>query len=85
MKFVVCAVRDSAADCYNRPFFVASCGVAVRSFGDEVQRSAEDNAMNRHPEHFELWELGTYDDADASFELLPKARSLARASDFVKV
>lgn len=84
MKFVVCAVRDSAADCYNRPFFVASAGVAVRSFGDEVQRAAEDNAMNRHPEHFELWELGVYDDATAAFELLPKARSLARASDFVK-
>lgn len=82
MKMVVCAVRDSAADCFNRPFFVQSSGVARRHFGDEVMRQDENNPMFGHPEHFELYELGVYDDADASFELLPKPRSLARAVDF---
>lgn len=82
MKMVICAVRDSAADCFNRPFFVPSVGVARRSFGDEVARGAEDNAMFHHPEHFELFELGVYDDGDASFAMLDKARSLARAVDF---
>lgn len=82
MKLVICAVRDAAADCFNRPFFVQSAGVARRSFGDEVMRNADENPMFHHPEHFELFELGTYDDANASFEILKDARSLCRAVDF---
>lgn len=82
MKYVICSVRDSAADCFQRPFFVPTPAVAVRLFGDEVKSTDEHNPMNPHPEHFELFELGTFDDAIAKIDMLEAPRSLARAVDF---
>lgn len=82
MKYVICSVRDSAADCYQRPFFMPTPAVAVRLFGDEVKNTDENNPMNRHPEHFELFEIGVFDDASAKVTMLDSPRSLARAVDF---
>lgn len=83
MKMIIVAVRDSAIDAFMRPFFVPSVAAAVRSFGDEVNRSGSE--MAAHPEDYELFELGNWFDADASFEVLPKPRSVSRAVDFVSV
>lgn len=80
MKHVVAAVRDSAADCFQRPVFVATPAVALRAFGDECLN--KDSPMSVHPEHYELFELGSYDDATGKFEMLDSPRSLARAVDF---
>jgi hypothetical protein len=79
MIMTMCAVRDSASGCFMRPFFVTSEGQAMRTFQDEVNRSAEENTMFHHPDDFELFVIGTYDDLSASFELLPRPRSLATA------
>lgn len=79
MNFCICAVRDAAADVYGRPFFVPTKAVALRHFADEVNRIADDNAWNRHPEHFELFELGLFDDATASFVMLSKPKQVATA------
>lgn len=76
MKFLIVCVRDSKADVYGVPFFMASKGHAIRSFSDEVNREAADNIYYRHPEDFELFELGAFDDAQADFEILPKPVSL---------
>lgn len=62
---IIVAVRDAKADSFGRPFFVPTVGLGVRSFQDEVNRAAEDNAFYRHPEDFALYELGTYDDETA--------------------
>ena len=63
MKQVVVAVKDRAADAFGRPFFVQTQGVAIRSFMDEVNRQAEDNQLYQHPDDFDLFELGMYDDS----------------------
>ena len=76
---VICVVRDSASSCYMRPFYMVSEGMALRSFQDEVNRDADDNMMFRHPEDFELFSLGTFDDSDASFDLHRVPKSLATA------
>lgn len=69
MIYQVVAVRDAALQGYGRPFFVASVGVAVRSFADEVSREAADNAMYAHPEDYDLFHVGSFDDATG--ELTP--------------
>lgn len=71
MRYFVACVRDEAAGVFGRPFFAASRGTAIRSFGDEVKSKAEGNQLSLHPEDFRLFELGTYDDAGATFDLLP--------------
>jgi hypothetical protein len=77
MKMVICSIRDSAADAYGRPFFLPSVGVAIRSFTDEVNRSSEDNQIYQHPEDFDLFELGEFDDTTGRFVLLDTPKQLA--------
>lgn len=84
MRLIICAVRDRAADVFGSPYFVPSVGQAVRSFGDEVNRVAEDNVLYKHPDDFDLYELGSYDDAQASFDILPTPRQVALGRDVVR-
>lgn len=67
MKYTVCAIRDRAADVFSQPFFVASTGQAIRSFGDAVNGDAKDSAVCQHPEDFDLYFLGLFNDEDGSF------------------
>lgn len=80
MIMCMCSIKDSAADAYGRPFFLPSIGVAIRSFTDEVNRAAEDNQIYQHPEDFDLFELGSFDDSTGKFDLhdVPKQIALGR-------
>lgn len=78
-KLVVMCARDIKVGAYAKPFFVSTVGQAVRAFGDEAKRKAPDNELANHPEDFELFELGAYDDLTASFELLSAPRFVVRA------
>lgn len=84
MKLHILAVRDRAADAFAAPMFVVSIGGAIRSFADEVNRRADGNQLSAHPEDFDLYEVGLYNDADASFELLERPRQIAVGKDLVK-
>jgi hypothetical protein len=80
MKLVLCTVKDRAADAFGRPMFVPSVGVAIRSFSDEVNRDDSENQLNRHPDDFDLYELGEFDDNTGLFDLhdQPKLLSLGK-------
>lgn len=62
MKLQVIATRDIVANVYGAPMFVVNLGSAVRNFGDECKRKEPNNILAAHPEDFELWHLGEYDD-----------------------
>lgn len=68
MRYKVLAVRDRAIDAYGQPFFSSSVGGAVRSFSDEVNRAGENNQLNKHPEDFDLFLLGEFDDNTGEFD-----------------
>ena len=80
----VCAVFDSAIQAFGQPFFVAGVGAAIRSFTDEVNRPAQDNALANHPSDFELWCLGEFDDEKGEFLVGENRRMLVRGKDVVK-
>lgn len=80
MKQIVVSVRDSAVNSYMQPFFVPAVGAAVRSFGDEVCR--KESPMCGHPDDYELFELGSFDDETGKFVNLPEPRSLTRGKDY---
>lgn len=61
----VCSVKDRALDAFSRPFFVPSVGVAERSFQDEVRNP--ESEMSKHPEDYDLYLLGTFDEAMGTF------------------
>lgn len=78
---IVCAARDSATVTFSQPFFVAARGAAVRSFTDAVNNSRDPSDLSNHPEDFELWQLGTFDDVSGVFENKPEV--LVRGKDVV--
>lgn len=63
MILTIVAVKDRAADAFMRPFFVPTANMAIRSFMDEVNRDAADNQMFAHPDDFDLYEIGVFDDS----------------------
>lgn len=63
MKMILVAMKDLAAENFGAPFAVPQEAVALRSFATEINRVDEKNPMNTHPQHFELYRIGTYDDA----------------------
>jgi hypothetical protein len=80
MKQIICTVKDRAADAYGRPMFVPSAGVALRSFSDEINRNNAENQLYNHPDDFDLYELGEFDDNTGLFSLheQPKLLSLGK-------
>lgn len=67
MNLYVVAVRDRASDVFGSPYFVVSVGAAVRSFGDEINREDAQNPCYKHPEDYDLFLLGSYDDNIGKF------------------
>lgn len=83
MRYVVCSVRDRAADVFGVPMFLGSIGQAIRAFSDEVQNP--ESMLAKHPEDFDLYFLGYYIDGAAEFSLDEPMRVLIRAQDCKKV
>jgi hypothetical protein len=80
--FVVC-VKDRAAEVFNRPFFVPHRNVAIRDFTDEVNRAAADNQLNKHPDDFDLYLLGEFNDNTGEFSI-STPQVLVRAKDVLQ-
>ena len=67
MKYKAVSIRDRQANAFAPPFFVATLGQAIRSFSDEINRPAENNQLYRHPDDFDLYDVGVYDDETGTF------------------
>jgi hypothetical protein len=83
MNLFVVSVKDRAADVFNRPFFVPHRNVAIRDFTDEVNRSATDNQLNKHPDDFDLYLLGEFNDNTGEF-VMDTPQVLVRAKDVIQ-
>lgn len=66
MNLQIFAIRDRQLNAYMQPFFAPSAGAAIRSFRDLVNEAG--HQLNKHPEDYELWHLGAWDDANAKFQ-----------------
>ena len=77
MKVKIFTVYDSKAEAYMPPFFMQSTGQAMRTFEDTVRD--ENHAFAKHPEDYTIFELGTFDDANASIEMHKTSIPLAKA------
>jgi len=77
----IVAIMDHALNIYMRPFFVISEGQATRMFRDEVNRTAEDNQMNKHPEDFDLYCIGYFDEESGFINPEEFPRLLCRGKD----
>lgn len=80
MILFMLAIKDRAVDAFGRPIFFPAVGAAVRAFQDEMNRVAPDNTMNAHPDDYDLYLLGTFEDATGHFEVeaIPKQVAIGK-------
>ena len=83
MNLFAVSVKDRASNVFNRPFFVPHRNVAIRDFTDEVNRSAVDNQLNKHPDDFDLYLLGEFNDNTGEF-VMESPQVLVRAKDVIQ-
>lgn len=69
MKLNVYSIFDSAAMFYGRPFFLINENMARRTALDI--KADPNTEINRHPQDYSMFLLGTFDDQTAVFDLLP--------------
>lgn len=84
MKWFIFAVRDRMTVSFMTPFFVRHKGEAERQFKDAINDPK--TAIARHPEDYDLFELGSFDDGAGLFEVrVPEqvsvGKNVVRASD----
>jgi hypothetical protein len=75
------SIYDSKAESFSNPVYLNSTGLAVRTFSDSVQDP--ESPFHQHPADYTLFELGTYEDTNAKFDLLSTPKSLFVAIEFI--
>lgn len=81
MKVQLFAIRDSALNAYMNIWQAPTIGAANRIFNDEVNNA--DSAMNKHPDDYELFHLGEFDQDDGTLKTPKLPTSVARAKDVI--
>lgn len=82
MKLKVFAVFDSKVLAFTTPFFQRTSGEATRAFADAVNK--EGSNFKSHAEDYTLFELGSWDDATAVFDMLETPHSLGLAVSYLR-
>lgn len=72
MLINIYTIYDQQAQTYARPMFFPNDATAKRAVGDEVNRHAPDNSLAMHPDDYQLYHLGTFNDDTG--ELKPNDR-----------
>lgn len=78
----VFTIYDCKAEMYLQPFCFKTVGQASRAF--EESCNDINHQFNKHPEDYTLFELGTYDDNTAAFEIGATPNALGKAIEYVK-
>jgi len=81
MNYKVFAVYDRIAQIYGVPNFNNSKGSTIRAFTDMVNKAEENNQFYQHPDDFDLYYLGEYNDADGVFTMEDKPELMARGAN----
>lgn len=76
----VYTVYDSKAEAYLPPFYQQTKGTAIRVFTETA--NDPQSAVSRYAEDFTLFELGSYDDNQATFNLHKTPISIGKAIEF---
>jgi len=82
MKQLFFAVFDQKVGAYLRPFTVRSSGEALRGWVDIC--NDRESEVNKHPEDYTLFELGSFDPETGRVEALSTPHSHGKAIEFLK-
>ena len=82
MKMKIFGIYDSKAEAYLQPFFMKTKGEAIRGVTALVHDP--NHNFNKHAADFTLFELGGFDDSNASFDLHFAPQNLGCLVEFKK-
>lgn len=74
------SIYDTKMGVYNTPFFAMNNATAIRTFNDAANDGQTN--INKHPEDFALFHLGTYD-AETGEVQPAKLTNLGLASEYI--
>lgn len=83
MIFNIYTVWDECTKAYLQPMFFVSKGQAIRALTSAVNDPEHD--FHKYSDQYVLFELGSYDNANAVFELYNAPRSVGVCSEFKSV
>lgn len=83
MLVKVFSIYDSKVEAFMRPFFEQTRGSAIRSVTEAVNDKS--TSFSKYPADFTLFELGSFDDSNGQFTLLPTPVSCGLLIEFVDV
>lgn len=81
MKMKMFSVYDGKAQAFAAPFFMPAVGVAIRAFTDLA--NDKNTSVAKHPTDYSLFEIGEFDDGDASVVRRTPPLNLGLASSFI--
>ncbi|AAG45347.1 nonstructural protein [Bdellovibrio phage phiMH2K] len=82
MQLKVFSIRDSKTGVYGTPFYQHTHGQAERSF-QQLAKDPQSTVAN-HPEDFDLFHLGEYDDQTGKLTPLDTPEHCVKAIDLIK-
>jgi len=77
MTHKIYSIRDQKAEYFTQPFFKKTHGEAERDFHQLV--NDEKSQLNKFPEDFDLYHLGTYDDETGKMTPLDTPQHITKA------
>lgn len=81
MKLQVLYIRDIVANCVPfAPMYVHHLGSAIRDFGDQCKN--KESQLGKHPEDYELYHHGEWDDVEATYTPLERPKQIAIGHDY---
>ena len=76
------SIRDSKAEIYNRIWCLTTHGEAERAFRDLA--NDDGTTVGKHPEDYDLYYLGKFDDNSGKFEPVDSPEHIVKAVNLVK-
>ena len=82
MKMKIYSVYDSKVEAYLPPLFFKSKGEFLRAFAEAVNDPKSN--IGKYPADYTAFEVGSWDDSNASFDLYKTPTSLGVGVEFVR-
>lgn len=84
MKQPVLCVKDRALDSYNAPWTQTTTAQAVRSFTDEINTDPERSQVAKHPDDYDLYIVGYFENDTGILEPLERPQLVVRGKDLIR-
>lgn len=84
MNKPIFVVKDRAIDIFGQPFTQQTAAQAVRGFTDEINSDRSSSAVAQHPDDYDLYVVGHYDEQNGTLLPLDKPELVVRGKDLVR-